>query len=155
MGVTLVVTLGVALAGCSGSGSGSSGQDQGTATASVPAATLPWTAPTKAQVAETAGLVFPASVTAWRSVSLSPGELDVSFTISRDAVAAFDSGSGLGLKADARVVAHASPLWELNVEGTYAGSSTEHGKVRRSVEVVTPTDPASPAQVRLVITALP
>lgn len=151
VGVGVIVSL-VPLAACSGSG-GDSSVTRPSATG--PAATLPWTAPTKAEVADAAGLELPGSVTAWRSVLMSPGELDVAFTISPDDVAGFDEASGLGLEADARVVTHASPLWELNVEGTYAGSSTAHGKVRRAVEVVTPTDDAAPAQVRMVLTAIP
>lgn len=159
--VGLLVAVGLLLlGGCSGSDddalpTATTSGPGGTSGSSGASATLPWTAPTKSQVATAAGLDLPDSVEAWRSVLMSPGELDVSFTISRDDVAAFDEGSKLGLKPGERVVAHASPLWDLNVEGTYAGATGERGPIRRTVEVVSPTDPAAPAQVRLVVTAIP
>jgi len=42
-------------------------------------------------------------------------------------VAAFDSGSGLGLKADARVVAHASPLASPQSEVAWVGAADSAG----------------------------
>lgn len=102
-------------------------------------------------VSEMAGLQLPASTGDFMSARLDDdSQLDVSFTISPEDVASFIEGSGLPEpEPDERVITHASPLWNMNVDGTIRGASDTAGGVARSVELV---DEDGRTRVRLVIT---
>ena len=77
-------------------------------------------------------------------------QLDVSFTLPPDQVAAFVSGSGLAAPvAGTRVITHSSPLWKLNPEGTVAGVTDTTSGVARAVETVPEGDKV---RVRIVLT---
>lgn len=77
-------------------------------------------------------------------------QLDVSFTLAPDQVAAFVSGSGLAAPvAGTRVISHSSPLWKLNPDGEVSGTADTHGAVARAVETVPEGDKV---RVRIVLT---
>lgn len=138
-----------AAAGCSSAGDPATASTT-TGAGTAPAATLPFTAPTKAQLAEAAGLAFPAQTTEFRTVLIDPRQLDLSFGMSRSDLDAFVTGSALTLSKDQRVVTHVSPLWTLSPAGSISGGADDRGALRRAVEVVDDGGPS--LTVRVVLT---
>lgn len=132
LAATLVVLVPTAaLVGCSS-------DDQPTALEQV--------APTKADVARDAGIVFPESTAGFRLVRLGNNQVDVTFTISPDDVDEFASGTGVELTVGERAIVHASPLWDVAVTKPLRGGSSTLDGIRRDVEVV---DDGAIATVRL------
>ena len=117
----------------------------------APPKALEQVSPTKAEVAKAAGFSFPASVSEFRLVRISGSNIQFAFRIAPGDVDAFASGSGLTLTQGKRVIGHASPVWELNPAGTFAGGVDTRNKIRREVEVVTN---AGQDRVRISLTAL-
>lgn len=111
-------------------------------------APLDQVAPTKAEIADEAGIEFPSSTDGFRLVRISPSQVDVTFTLDPDQVDAFASGSGLELREGQRVIMHASPIWDLAVDGTVRGGSSVRDGVKRSAEVVADGDLA---RIRLTL----
>ena len=130
-----LVVAGIAVAACTDS-------DDPGATSTTAGPTLPFRAPSKTELGDAAGLAFPDAVGEYRSVQLSPNQLDVTFTIAAADLDAFVDGSDLGeLVPGERVMAHASPLWELNPDDVVRGAESERDGYRRTVEVVGEGDP--------------
>jgi len=100
-------------------------------------AALDQVAPTKADVAHDAGISFPASTSDFRLVRISADQVDVTFTVDAADVDAFATGSKLTLVPDQRVITHASPLWELTVEGAeLRGATSASNGLTRDIEVI-------------------
>ncbi len=139
---TLVIALMsvVGITACSDSSGGTDSADG-----------VPFTMPSRAEIARRASFDFPASTTAFESVKVGD-ELQVGLKIATTDAAAFETGSGLTLVAGQRVVTHASPIWDLNPAGEISGgnSISKSGKIRRTVEVVTPPT-GTQASVRIVL----
>ncbi|MCZ7628188.1 MAG: hypothetical protein M5U19_03435 [Microthrixaceae bacterium] len=78
-----------------------------------------------------AGLSLPAGTTDFLSARMDDdSQLDVTFTIAHEDEAAFlDASRFPEPRADQRVITHASPLWDLNVEGTIRGVADTAGDV--------------------------
>lgn len=93
-------------------------------------------APSKDEINDLAGFAIPEETEEFRAVVISEGELNVQFKMRSDEVKAFSSGSGLELESGNRVIIHASPIWELNVEGEYLGGESNLDSILRRVEVI-------------------
>lgn len=146
--VPVVVLSLVGGAGCSSNG------DPG-ATSGVSGPTLPFERPSKAELADRAGLSFPSSVEDYRSTLVGPSELNVAFTMAASDLEGFVSGSGLpALTEGRRLIAHPSPVWEQNPAGTVSSTASVHDGLTRIVEVVTPDPPTGSVGVRLVVSSL-
>lgn len=121
----------------------------------TPTATLPLADTSVEGVSSMAGLVVPDGAKDFLTAATeNQAQLDVTFTLPSDQVAAFVSGSGFpALVEGEKVVTHSSPLWKLNPEGTESGASdsvTVDGvTVVRAVETVPEGDRV---RVRLVLT---
>ncbi len=113
-----------------------------------------------AGVSSLAGLVVPDGVSDFLSAATEDrAQLDVTFTLPSDQIAAFVSGSGFPSLAEGQaVITHSSPLWKLNPEGTVSGATDRFpaegaadgtSAVVRAVETVPEGDRV---RVRLVIT---
>lgn len=102
-------------------------------------------------VAELADLSLPPSTEGFTSARLDDdSQLDVTFTLDPVDEAAFLEGSGLPTpEADQRVITHASPLWQMNVEGTIRGAADSSGGVTRALELI---EEGELVRVRLVLT---
>lgn len=102
-------------------------------------------------VSRLAGLSLPAGTGDFMSARMDDdSQLDVSFTIAHEDESAFlDASTFPEPREDQRVITHASPLWELNVEGTIRGVADTAGDVRRAVELV---EEDGRTRVRLVLT---
>ncbi len=102
-------------------------------------------------VSELGGLSLPASTEDFMSARLDDdSQLDVSFTISPDDVTSFIEDSGLPEpQVDQRVITHASPLWNMNVDTTIRGAADTSGGIARSLELL---DEDGRTRVRLVLT---
>ena len=96
---------------------------------------MPFTTPSRVEIARRAGLAFPASTTHFESVKVG-NELHATCVIAAADLPAFESGSKLELVAGKRVVIHASPIWELNPAGQISGGSSRSGAIDRTVEAV-------------------
>lgn len=105
---------------------------------------------TVAEVEALAGVDVPDSATDFLSAQLDDHrQLDVTFTIPSGDVEAFITGSGLPRPREGRrVVAHSSPLWQLNPDGAVSGSRDVQEGIARAVEVI---DEGDRTRVRLVI----
>ncbi len=148
IGALVALVAVVVGAGCDDQGSTSSDDAAGDTTTTT--AALPFDSPSKDELADATGLVFPDSVAGYRSVQLSPGQLDVTFTLPAADVDAFLEDSDLPpLTDDERTLAHASPLWELNPTDTYAGTATSRDGISIALETVGSGDPVT---VRLTVT---
>ncbi len=121
----------------------------------APTATLPLDDTSVKGVSSMAGLVVPDAAKDFLTAATeNKAQLDVTFTLPSDLVAAFVSGSGFpALVEGEKVVTHSSPLWKLNPEGTESGAAdsvTVDGvTVVRAVETVPEGDRV---RVRLVLT---
>ncbi len=121
----------------------------------APTATLPLDDTSVKGVSSMAGLVVPDGAKDFLTAATeNKAQLDVTFTLPSDLVAAFVSGSGFpALVEGEKVVTHSSPLWKLNPEGTESGAAdsvTVDGvTVVRAVETVPEGDRV---RVRLVLT---
>ena len=121
----------------------------------APTATLPLGDTSVEGVSSMAGLVVPDGAKDFLTAATeNKAQLDVTFTLPSDQVAAFVSGSGFpALVEGEKVVTHSSPLWKLNPEGTESGAAdsvTVDGvTVVRAVETVPEGDRV---RVRLVLT---
>ncbi len=121
----------------------------------APTATLPLGDTSVEGVSSMAGLVVPDGAKDFLTAATeNKAQLDVTFTLPSDRVAAFVSGSGFpALVEGEKVVTHSSPLWKLNPEGTESGAAdsvTVDGvTVVRAVETVPEGDRV---RVRLVLT---
>ena len=121
----------------------------------APTATLPLDDTSVKGVSSMAGLVAPDAAKDFLTAATeNKAQLDVTFTLPSDLVAAFVSGSGFpALVEGEKVVTHSSPLWKLNPEGTESGAAdsvTVDGvTVVRAVETVPEGDRV---RVRLVLT---
>jgi len=121
----------------------------------APTATLPLDDTSVEGVSSMAGLVVPDGAKDFLTAATeNKAQLDVTFTLPSDLVAAFVSGSGFpALVEGEKVVTHSSPLWKLNPEGTESGAAdsvTVDGvTVVRAVETVPEGDRV---RVRLVLT---
>jgi len=116
-----------------------------------PTPTLPLDDTSIAAVNKLAGLHIPTDASGFLTTfPEARTQLDVSFTLPPDQVAAFVSGSGLAAPvAGTRVITHSSPLWKLNPEGTVAGVTDTTSGVARAVETVPEGDKV---RVRIVLT---
>lgn len=105
----------------------------------------------KAAVSRLAGLSIPGAAADFLTASTEDRtQLDVTFTLPADQVAAFTDGSALPAPvAGDRVITHSSPLWKVNPEGQVSGSSDVRGGVSRAVETVPEGDRI---RVRVVLT---
>lgn len=105
---------------------------------------------TVAEVEDLAGVDVPDGAADFLSAQLDDQrQLDVTFTIPADSVDAFVVGSALPRpEPGRRVVAHSSPLWQLNPEGAVSGARDVREGVARAVEVI---DDGDRRRVRLVI----
>lgn len=101
-------------------------------------ATLDQVAPTKADVARDAGVVFPDSTRDFRLVRISGDQIDLTFTIDPADVEQFATDTGVELTEGRRTIAHASPLWDVAVTGDVSGGSSSRNGITRDVEVVAP-----------------
>ncbi len=121
----------------------------------TPTATLPLADTSVEGVSSMAGLVVPDGAKDFLTAATeNKAQLDVTFTLPSDQVAAFVSGSGFpALVEGEKVVTHSSPLWKLNPEGTESGAAdsvTVDGvTVVRAVE---PVPEGDRVRVRLVLT---
>lgn len=127
-----------------------------TTTQARPPATLPFTSVSQAELARQTGVVFPAGTGDFLTAQLqNRSQLDVTFTLPADQVAALVEGSKLKEPAVGnRVVTHTSPLWKLNVDGQIRGTvrtvTTPDGvKLRLAVELV--DEPGGRVRVRMVV----
>lgn len=127
-----------------------------TTTPAGPPATLPFTSVSQAELARQTGVVFPTGTADFLTAQLqNRAQLDVTFTLPADQVAAFVEGSTLKEPAAGkRVVTHTSPLWKLNVDGQLRGTvrtvTTPDGvRLRLAVELV--DEPAGRVRVRMVV----
>ena len=102
-------------------------------------------------VSRLAGLTPPGSTEDFMSARMDDdSQLDVTFTIAPgDEAALLDASALPEPREDQRVITHASPLWDLNVEGTIRGAADTAGDVRRAIELV---DEKGRTRVRLVVT---
>ena len=116
----------------------------------TPVATLPLDDTSIAAVNHLAGLSIPTDAGGFLTTfPEARTQLDVSFTLPPDQVAAFVSGSGLAAPvAGTRVISHSSPLWKLNPEGEVAGAADTNNGVARAVETVPEGDKV---RVRIVL----
>ena len=105
--------------------------------------------PTKDQLAAVTGLGFPSTVTNYRSVRLDRDQLDVTFELPARDVDALVSDSDLPPLSPTRVIAHSSPLWELNATGEIAATSDSRGGLTINLEAVS----GQPTVVRLSVVA--
>ncbi len=125
------------------------------APASERRAPLPLDDLSQTAVAELTGLAVPATATEFLTARLDDDrQLDITFVMPSDEVAAFVTGSGLPEPvADQRVVLHSSPLWMLNPDAgvSVSGVTDSTGQVDRAVELV-PTG-ADDVRARIVITS--
>jgi hypothetical protein len=137
--MAVLLAVGLALIASGGSDHATSGG----------ATTLPFDSPSRAQLERATGLHLPASVTGYQSVQLAPSQLDVTFHLAPADVDALVSRSGLPPLSAARVIAHSSPLWELNPTGTVRGTSATRDGMQLDLEVVDGT----PAVARLAVVA--
>jgi hypothetical protein len=114
---------------------------------------LPFDAsPSAKKLSKVAGLEFPESMADYRSVRVADNELDVTFTMSPDDVAAFAEGSGLDpLTPGKLIIIHPSPIWDLDPGGTVESGQSVHDGLVRQVEVVT-VPGEEPRTVRLLVT---
>lgn len=105
-----------------------------------------------ASIEELAGIEVPEGAADFLTARIDDdSQLDVTFTISPDDESAFVVDSGLpDPVAEQRVITHASPLWELNVDETIRGAADSTGSVNRAVELV---EEDGRTRVRLVLTA--
>lgn len=149
IGIVLVVT---------GGDDAPTGPSTTTTTASdgqAPTATLALDDTSVAGVSALAALTVPDGVEDFLSAATeNKAQLDVSFTLPTDQVAAFTSASGFpALVAGDQVITHSSPLWKVNPEGEVSGASDtvrgSGGEVVRAVETVPEGDRV---RVRLVVT---
>jgi hypothetical protein len=124
----------------------SGGSDQATPKGS---STLPFDSPSRTELEKATGLRLPASVTGYQSVQLAPNQLDVTFHVPPADVGALVEASRLPPLSSTRVIAHPSPLWDLNPSGTVHGTTTTRDGMRINLEVVDGT----PSVVRLDIVA--
>jgi hypothetical protein len=139
-------------AGCDDQGSSSDDTPGGGTTTS---GTLPFDSPSKDELADATGLSFPASIAGYQSVQLSPGQLDVTFTLAAADVEGFVADSDLPEPTEGdRTLAHASPLWELNPTDTFAGTEATRDGVTIAVEIVGSGDPRT-ARVSVTTAATP
>jgi hypothetical protein len=108
--------------------------------------------PSADRLAKRAGLAFPASMTHYRSVRVADDELDVTFTVAPEDVAAFAEESGFGTLTPGRlIIVHPSPIWDLDPGGDVESGESRHDGLVRRVEVV--TVPGEPLRtVRLLVT---
>ena len=134
-GVVIAVVALLFIAACSDS-------EEPATTSTTAGPTLPFAAPSKDELGAATGIEFPDSLAEYRSVQLGPSQLDVTFTIPAGDLAAFVDGSALGpLLEGERVMAHSSPLWELNPDEAIRGAESERDGYLRSVEVLGDGDP--------------
>lgn len=122
----------------------------------APTATLPIDDTSVEGVSALAGLVVPEGVRDFLTAATeNRAQLDVTFTLPPEQVAAFVTGSGFpALVEGDQVVTHSSPLWKLNPEGTESGAADSVESpggvtVVRAVETVPEGDRV---RVRLVLT---
>jgi hypothetical protein len=127
-----------------------------TTTQAGPAATLPFSSVSQAELARQTGLVFPAGTADFLTAQLqNRAQLDVTFTLPADQAAAFVTDSNLKEPvAGKRVVTHTSPLWKLNVDGEIRGAvrtvtTPDGAKLRLAVELV--DEPGGRVRVRMVV----
>lgn len=114
----------------------------------APSGALDQVAPTKADLEREAGISFPPSMTGFRLVRISGEQLDVTFSITAADVDAFASGTGITLTPGKRTITHASPLWEVAIQGEFSGGTSTKDGVVRAAEVI----PAgASATVRLTV----
>lgn len=107
--------------------------------------------PSRADLAEVAGLAIPPSAQAYRSTRIDPSELHVTFTLPAGDVEEFITASDLPpLTEGRRLIIHPSPLWAQNPEGPVASTSSTASGVVRTVEVLGEGDPRT---VRLTVTS--
>jgi hypothetical protein len=107
--------------------------------------------PSRAALAEVAGLVVPSSATTYRSTRIDNSELHVTFTLPVAEVERFVTDSDLPpLTEGRRLIIHPSPLWDQNPEGPVASTSSTARGVVRTVEVLGDGDPRT---VRLTVTS--
>jgi len=116
--------------------------------ADTPSGALDQVAPTKADLEREAGISFPASMTGFRLVRISGEQLDVTFSITAADVEAFASGTGITLTPGQRAITHASPLWEVAIQGEFSGGTSTKAGVERAAEVV---PDGNTATVRLTV----
>lgn len=100
-------------------------------------------------VSEQAGLALPDSMEEFRLTRIDEDTVHVTFTFDAADVDTFAADSGLEFTEGERVIAHASPLWDLNPDGTHRGGSDEFDTVIRTVDVVTDGDTAT-ARISIV-----
>jgi len=122
-----------------------------------PPASLPFVNVSQAELARQTGLVFPAGTADFLTAQLqNRSQLDVTFTLPPDQVAAFLEASRLPEPvAGRRVVTHTSPLWKLNVDGELRGATrtvTTPEGVRLRVVLELVDEPNGRTRVRLVVT---
>ena len=127
-----------------------------TTTRPGPPSTLPFTNVSEAELARQTGLVFPPGTSDFLTAQLqNRTQLDVTFTLPADQVAAFVSASKLKEPvAGKRVVTHTSPLWKLNADGEIRGTartvtSPDGARLRVAVELV--DEPSGRVRVRTVV----
>lgn len=109
---------------------------------------VPFSTPSRSEIARRAGIAFPASTTKFESVKAGD-ELHVVCTIPTADLGAFETGSKVTLVAGKRVVIHASPIWDLNPTGLISGASSRFGAIDRDIEAA--VDGAT-ATIRIVLT---
>lgn len=145
IGIVLVIT-----GGDDGQPSAPSTTSTSLAPGSKPTPTLPLDDTSIAAVDKLAGLQIPTDNGGFLTTfPEARTQLDVSFTLRPDQVAAFVSGSGLAAPvAGTRVISHSSPLWKLNPEGEVAGVTDTRAGVARAVETVPEGDKV---RVRIVL----
>jgi hypothetical protein len=150
IGVVLIVT---------GGDDGPSGPSTTTvAEDGAPRVTLPLDDTSTAALSALAGLVLPDGVADFLSAGTEDRtQLDVTFTLPSDQVAAFVEGSGFPTLVEGeQLITHSSPLWKLNPEGTIAAAADVYegadAAVARRVETVTGGEDGDRVRVRLVIT---
>lgn len=105
-----------------------------------------------ASIEELAGIEVPEGAEDFLTARIDDdSQLDVTFTIDPGDESSFVTDSGLpDPVAEQRVITHASPLWELNVEDTIRGAADSTPSVNRAVELV---EEDGRTRVRLVVTA--
>lgn len=157
LSVTLIVLGSRDSSNSGGNNSGSRDDGSQSTDSRAPTATLPPNDGTAAEIGESSGLAFPADMTGFRSAANPNGQqTDIIFLAPPASAAQFVTDSKLPTPvAGERLILHGSPLWGLNPEGDVTISSTEstHGKVHRTVELVTDNaDPAAAVQLRVTLT---
>lgn len=111
-------------------------------------AVLQQVAPTKAEIAKDAGIVFPPSTSGFRLVRVGDEQIDVTFDAESAEIDAFAEQSGFTLEVGKRAIVHASPLWDVAVTVALRGATSEYGGVERGVEVI---EDGEVATVRLTL----